>query len=97
MELISGETELDNEKIAFLRAYNALEKFGPLPGLGKAEQAIATKTNHEVSGSFRRVIVRVTLENALDDRYSELSPPSRWIVNWRQSKQRVVSLEKVNK
>jgi hypothetical protein len=84
LDLLPGVTKLDNNSIAFLRAYNVLEHLTSLQDLASAKQQISTSTMVNNGGEYRKVIVRITIKNGLERNYSELSRPVRILVDHLQ-------------
>src|SRR6185436_2423158 len=82
--LIPGVTKLDNNSLAFLRAYSASKAIANIKELSSAQPQISTATTLRRGGIYRRVIVRITIKNGVIDRYSDLSWPARFLIDRSQ-------------
>lgn len=80
INLAPGQTELSNDAIGFLRAYDMLSHLALLPGLQDARQRVGVDLSNRIGGEYRRVLVRVVLVNALQEEYQELGPVVKYFV-----------------
>jgi hypothetical protein len=79
MTLLPGTSPKTNESIAFLRALDVCRSISDVETLQRSEMKISTSTTTKVGGMHRKVIVRITVTNALQKEYSELSPLARYL------------------
>lgn len=77
LTLLAGETRLDNTSIAFLRAYSALQEVSALGCLRDAEEQVRVETSSLRGGAYRRVFIRVAIQDALKNEYQRLSFPAK--------------------
>jgi hypothetical protein len=72
MTLTPNFTRHSNDFIAFLRALDVLRVISQSQYLSTAKAAISTNVSPEIGGVYRRVILRVTIKDALGDEYNEI-------------------------
>jgi hypothetical protein len=87
MTLLAGETRLDNTAIAFLRAYSALLETGKLACLRDAKEQVRVETSPLRGGAYRRVFIRIAIQDALKDEYQKLSWPAKIRLKFQREKQ----------
>ena len=87
MALSAGETRLDNTVIAFLRAYNALQEISKLACLRDAKERVRVETSAMRGGAYRRVLIRVAIQDALRDEYEKLSWPAKIRLRYQREEQ----------
>jgi hypothetical protein len=87
MTLLAGEARIDNTAIAFLRAYNALQEISALACLRDAKEQVRVETSPLRGGPYRRVFIRVIIQDALKDEYQKLSLPTKIRLRAQRAKQ----------
>lgn len=80
MNLVPQKTKLSNEGIAFLRAYDMLSGLSALSSLHQAKPKVSVDTTNKIGGEYRRVLVRISIKNALREEYDELGPIPKYII-----------------
>jgi hypothetical protein len=74
ISFVPGQTRLSNEGIAFLRAYDMLSGLAALSSFHQAKPRISIDTTDKIGGEYRRVLVRISIKNALREEYDGLGP-----------------------
>jgi hypothetical protein len=77
---LSRGSQLSNESIAFLRAYDFLlhiSSFKTLQAAKPLTRVIGIQTTNLVGGKYRKVIFRMVAKNVLKSQYEELGPLGR--------------------
>jgi hypothetical protein len=74
MSLIPNVTSHTNESIAFLRALDVIRYASRSPRLKTAHTRISTYVNPQTGSEYRRVILRLTIKDALGEQYNKIPP-----------------------
>ena len=81
MTLLKGTSRNTNESIAFLRALDVCRSISEVGSLYSSEMMISTSTTSQVGGQYRKVIVRITVSDALKNEYNDLNPLAKYMVD----------------
>lgn len=81
INLLSEATHLNNELIAFLRAYDVLKNIENLSVFYSSSIEIHTSTSYRKGGKYRKIVLIILIKDILSEEFEKQNSVSEYILN----------------